>query len=229
MGNANLNPQKTVKYEIGFTQGLTTSLRLDITGYYNDIKARTLQKDKLEKTIIGFLSGEGREFVSLDKVKSIDMFGENNIVAITKPITLTVRGYSVVLGSFMITMKTDSCSISIRNLNGLVGEFDAPHVKNTHPCFGEHGKVINECIIKGRYDTALMWIIKYLEVATPSDTYGENWWRFAPKKDQVYCKKLNYMDYCYKCGILVEKNSMRGRDGNLLCDECVKIYDKERE
>lgn len=38
MGNANLNPQKTVKYEIGFTQGLTTNLRLDVTGYYNDIK-----------------------------------------------------------------------------------------------------------------------------------------------------------------------------------------------
>jgi outer membrane receptor for ferrienterochelin and colicin len=38
LGNANLNPQKTVKYEIGFTQGLTPNLRLDVTTYYNDIK-----------------------------------------------------------------------------------------------------------------------------------------------------------------------------------------------
>ncbi|MBU4443728.1 TonB-dependent receptor [bacterium] len=38
LGNANLNPQKTVKYEIGFTQGLTQDLRLEINSYYNDIK-----------------------------------------------------------------------------------------------------------------------------------------------------------------------------------------------
>ena len=38
LGNSNLNAQKTVKYEIGFSQGLTQSLRLEITSYYNDIK-----------------------------------------------------------------------------------------------------------------------------------------------------------------------------------------------
>ncbi|MCF7740182.1 MAG: TonB-dependent receptor [Candidatus Marinimicrobia bacterium] len=38
LGNANLKPQKTVKYEIGFTQGLTENIKLDVTTYYNDIK-----------------------------------------------------------------------------------------------------------------------------------------------------------------------------------------------
>ncbi len=38
MGNAELQPQKTVSYEIGLKQGLTDDLTLDITGFNKDIR-----------------------------------------------------------------------------------------------------------------------------------------------------------------------------------------------
>ncbi len=38
MGNAELQPQKTVSYEIGLKQGLTEDLTLDITGFNKDIR-----------------------------------------------------------------------------------------------------------------------------------------------------------------------------------------------
>ena len=37
-GNANVNPQKSVQYELGLQQGLTEDLRLEITGYYKDVR-----------------------------------------------------------------------------------------------------------------------------------------------------------------------------------------------
>lgn len=36
-GNPNVNPQKSVQYELGLQQGLTEDLRIDITGYYKDV------------------------------------------------------------------------------------------------------------------------------------------------------------------------------------------------
>lgn len=38
MGNAELQPEKTVSYEIGIKQGITSSLTLDVTGYNKDIR-----------------------------------------------------------------------------------------------------------------------------------------------------------------------------------------------
>ena len=38
MGNAELQPQKTVSYEIGLKQGLTENLTLDVTGFNKDIR-----------------------------------------------------------------------------------------------------------------------------------------------------------------------------------------------
>ncbi|MBW7888460.1 MAG: TonB-dependent receptor [Bacteroidetes bacterium] len=37
-GNANVKPQRSVQYEIGFQQGLTPDLRLEIVGFYKDVK-----------------------------------------------------------------------------------------------------------------------------------------------------------------------------------------------
>ena len=37
-GNPNVNPQKSVQYEIGFQQGLTPDLKLELTGYYKDVR-----------------------------------------------------------------------------------------------------------------------------------------------------------------------------------------------
>ncbi len=37
-GNANLRPEKTISYEIGLQQQLTSSLAFDITGFYKDIR-----------------------------------------------------------------------------------------------------------------------------------------------------------------------------------------------
>ena len=37
-GNANLDPQKTVMYEIGFKQGFGDDILLDVTGFYRDIE-----------------------------------------------------------------------------------------------------------------------------------------------------------------------------------------------
>lgn len=38
MGNASLQPQKTVIYEIGLKQGITQDLGIDVTGFYKDIR-----------------------------------------------------------------------------------------------------------------------------------------------------------------------------------------------
>ena len=38
MGNAELQPQKTVSYELGLKQGLTENLTIDVTGYNKDIR-----------------------------------------------------------------------------------------------------------------------------------------------------------------------------------------------
>ncbi len=37
-GNANLNPEKTISYEIGLQQQFTSSIAIDITGFYKDIR-----------------------------------------------------------------------------------------------------------------------------------------------------------------------------------------------
>lgn len=37
-GNANVKPQRSVQYEIGFQQGLTPDLRLEVVGFYKDVK-----------------------------------------------------------------------------------------------------------------------------------------------------------------------------------------------
>jgi outer membrane receptor for ferrienterochelin and colicin len=37
-GNANVNPQKSMQYELSMQQGLTEDLRLEITGYYKDVR-----------------------------------------------------------------------------------------------------------------------------------------------------------------------------------------------
>jgi outer membrane receptor protein involved in Fe transport len=36
-GNANVNPQKSIQYEMGLQQGLTQDMRVEITGYYKDV------------------------------------------------------------------------------------------------------------------------------------------------------------------------------------------------
>ena len=36
-GNPNVNPQKSVQYELGLQQGLTDNLKIEITGYYKDV------------------------------------------------------------------------------------------------------------------------------------------------------------------------------------------------
>ncbi len=53
MGNANLNPQKTIVYEVGLQQQLTDDLAIDITVYYKDIRDllgtdiyQTIQSDR---------------------------------------------------------------------------------------------------------------------------------------------------------------------------------------
>ncbi len=38
IGNANLEPQRTVSYEIGLQQQLTADLAIDVTGYYKDVR-----------------------------------------------------------------------------------------------------------------------------------------------------------------------------------------------
>ncbi len=38
MGNANLKPEQTVAYELGFQQGLTSTWKVELTVYYKDIK-----------------------------------------------------------------------------------------------------------------------------------------------------------------------------------------------
>lgn len=37
-GNPNVDPQKSVQYEMGLTQGLTEDLRLEVTGFYKDVE-----------------------------------------------------------------------------------------------------------------------------------------------------------------------------------------------
>lgn len=51
MGNADLEPQKTIIYEIGLKQGLTDNMSIDLTGYYKDI--RNLLGTRIEYTIEG--------------------------------------------------------------------------------------------------------------------------------------------------------------------------------
>jgi outer membrane receptor protein involved in Fe transport len=51
MGNADLNPQKTIVYEIGFQQELTSQLALDFTVYYKDM--RNLLSTQIEELTIG--------------------------------------------------------------------------------------------------------------------------------------------------------------------------------
>jgi len=36
-GNANVNPQRSIQYELGLQQGLTDNLKIEITGYYKDV------------------------------------------------------------------------------------------------------------------------------------------------------------------------------------------------
>jgi outer membrane receptor protein involved in Fe transport len=36
-GNANVNPQKSIQYELGLQQGLTEDLKIEVTGYYKDV------------------------------------------------------------------------------------------------------------------------------------------------------------------------------------------------
>jgi outer membrane receptor protein involved in Fe transport len=36
-GNPNVNPQKSIQYELGLQQGLTEDLKIEITGYYKDV------------------------------------------------------------------------------------------------------------------------------------------------------------------------------------------------
>ena len=50
MGNADLNPQSTVIYEVGFQQELFDQIGIDITGYYKD--ARNLLGTKIYETYI---------------------------------------------------------------------------------------------------------------------------------------------------------------------------------
>ncbi len=52
-GNANLRPQKTVMYEIGLQQQLTSDISIDVTGFYRDIR------DLLTRQRIKFRSLEG--------------------------------------------------------------------------------------------------------------------------------------------------------------------------
>lgn len=51
MGNAELEPQKTIIYEIGLKQGITENMSIDLTGYYKDI--RNLLGTRIEYTIEG--------------------------------------------------------------------------------------------------------------------------------------------------------------------------------
>jgi outer membrane receptor protein involved in Fe transport len=37
-GNANVEPQRSIQYELGLQQGLTEDLRLEVTGFYKDVK-----------------------------------------------------------------------------------------------------------------------------------------------------------------------------------------------
>jgi outer membrane receptor protein involved in Fe transport len=37
-GNANVNPQRSIQYELGLQQGMTDDIRLEITGYYKDVR-----------------------------------------------------------------------------------------------------------------------------------------------------------------------------------------------
>jgi outer membrane receptor protein involved in Fe transport len=37
-GNPNVSPQKSVQYELGLQQGMTDNIRLEITGYYKDVR-----------------------------------------------------------------------------------------------------------------------------------------------------------------------------------------------
>ena len=37
-GNANVDPQRSVQYELGLQQGLTDNLKIEITGYYKDVR-----------------------------------------------------------------------------------------------------------------------------------------------------------------------------------------------
>jgi len=37
-GNADVNPQKSVQYELGLQQGITDNLKFDLTGYYKDVR-----------------------------------------------------------------------------------------------------------------------------------------------------------------------------------------------
>ena len=50
IGNANLEPQRTVSYEIGLQQQLTDDIAVDITGYYKDI--RNLLGTEIHETYI---------------------------------------------------------------------------------------------------------------------------------------------------------------------------------
>ena len=50
IGNANLEPQRTVSYEIGLQQQLTDDIAIDVTGYYKDI--RNLLGTEIHETYI---------------------------------------------------------------------------------------------------------------------------------------------------------------------------------
>jgi outer membrane receptor protein involved in Fe transport len=48
MGNAELKPQKTIQYEIGFKQALTNDLTFELTGYNKDIRDLTGQETRTD-------------------------------------------------------------------------------------------------------------------------------------------------------------------------------------
>jgi outer membrane receptor protein involved in Fe transport len=37
-GNANVNPQRSIQYELGLQQGMTDDIKLEVTGYYKDVR-----------------------------------------------------------------------------------------------------------------------------------------------------------------------------------------------
>jgi outer membrane receptor protein involved in Fe transport len=104
LGNANLEPEKTVSYEIGLQQELTESIGVDVTAYYKDF----------------------RNLLGLEKITTVDAVGyekyTNRDYGNSKGITVGIHkgGNDFVTGSINYTLSFSNGSSSDPNLIQLI-------------------------------------------------------------------------------------------------------------
>lgn len=194
-----------------------------------ETKAKAIEIAKKELAIIEEEINSVDDKVIFTNPKVKYAFIDNDyLIFYTKPLSITVKNHTIVLGKFKVKYKISSRSVNIINLTryvtGTSFGYHAPHVPESgNPCLGGYSNEIVELALANNYEGIIDILIGFIESVNEEDSAGKDWWMFEEDEDkkEELRMEVNSRVYCIECDHeMDEGDEYISPDDDAYCQDC---------